>query len=69
MTLTEILAQIEGLLPEERAQIRRELDEMMCKHDMSAAPETLSAIQKEKRSTGDERGVPVEDVMDKPKPK
>ncbi len=68
MTLAEILAKIEGLSSEERAQVRRELDEMMSKHDMSAAPETTAAIQKEQRSVGDERGVPIEDVLLKPEP-
>lgn len=69
MTLDEIMAKISGLSPEERAQVRRELDEMMCKHEMSAAPETLAAIHKEQSASGDERGVPIEDVMKRPEPK
>jgi hypothetical protein len=69
MTLAEILQKISGLSPEERAAVRRELDEMMSKHEMSAAPETLKAIKSEQRADGDERGIPIEDVMEKPKPK
>jgi hypothetical protein len=69
MTLEEIMQKITELSPEDRGVLRRELEEMLAKPEtQSVTPETAEALQAEQRAAGDERGLPAEDVIEKPKP-
>ncbi len=69
MTLEEIMQKITELSPEDRALLRRELEETLAKPEcQQVTPETARALQSEQRA-GDERGLPVEDVIEPPKPK
>jgi len=68
MTLAEIMQKITELSPADRAVLRRELEEMLSKPEMrDVSPETAKALHHEQR-TGDERSLPVEDILDPPKP-
>jgi hypothetical protein len=68
MTLTEIMQKIAELSGADRAILHRELQEMLCKRDVEeASPELRSQLSQECRP-GDERGVPIEDAMEPPKP-
>jgi len=70
MTLAEIMQKITELSAADRAVLRRELEEMLSKPEsQSVTPETAKALNTERRTTGDERGLPVEDVIEPPKPK
>ncbi len=70
MTLAEIMQKITELAPADRAILRRELEETLSKAETEEiTPETAKALNAERRATGDERGLPIEDVIDKPKPK
>jgi len=65
MTLTEIMAKISELSDEDRAILRRELEETLSKPEMQeCTPETAKALNQERVSSHDERGVPLEDVID-----
>ena len=69
VTLDEILQKIQELSPEEREVLRRELDCPMAKPECEeASPETIAALNQERRSSRDERGMPLEDVIEKPTP-
>ncbi len=69
MTLAEIMQKITELSPADRAVLGRELQEMLAKPETEhVTPETAQALQHEQRA-GDERGLPVEDVLEPPKPK
>lgn len=69
MTLAEIMQKITELSAADRAVLRRELEEMLSKSETRAiSPETAQALKHEQRA-GDERGLPVEDVIEPPKPK
>ena len=70
MTLAEIMQKITELSEADRAILRRELEETLPKPETQAVtPETAKALGEEQRATGDERGLPIEDVIDPPKPK
>jgi hypothetical protein len=70
MTLAEIMQKITELAPEDRAVLRRELEEMLTRPEaQQVTPETAKALNAEQRAAGDERGLPVEDVLEPPKPK
>ena len=70
MTLAEIMQKITELSAADRAVLRRELEEMLSKPEtLSVTPETAKALNEERRATGDERGLPAEDVIEPPKPK
>ncbi len=70
MTLAEIMQKITELSPKDRAVLRRELEEMLPKPEtQEITPETAKALNAERRVTGDERGLPIEDVIEPPKPK
>ncbi len=70
MTLKEILQKIQGLSPEDRDILRRELDEIVEKPDaQSATPQTVANLHKAQQSSHDERGLPLEDVLEPPRPK
>jgi hypothetical protein len=67
MTLAEIMQKITELSAADRAVLRRELEEMLAKPEaQSITPETASALQHEQRAAGDERGLPVEDIIEPP---
>jgi hypothetical protein len=69
MTLAEIMQKITELSPEERALLRRELEETLPKPEaQEVTPETAKALNAERRD-GDERGLPAEDVLEPPEPK
>ena len=69
MTLAEIMQKITELSPTDRTILRRELEEMLAKPETQAVtPETAKALHEEQRATGDERGLPIEDVLEKPRP-
>lgn len=69
MTLAEIMQKITELSPADRAVLRRELEEMLAKTDVEeASPELRSQLNQERRHAHDERGLPIEDVIEKPKP-
>jgi hypothetical protein len=68
MTLAEIIQKIGELSGHDRAILRRELEEMLSKPEsQEASPETVEALNKERRSSHDERGIPIEDVVKDPK--
>jgi hypothetical protein len=68
MGLEEILQKILHLTPEERETLRRELDCSLTKPEAQAVTaETGAAIEKEQQASHDERGLPVEDVIQDPK--
>jgi hypothetical protein len=70
MTLAEIMQKITELSAPDRAVLRRELEEMLSKPEhQSVTPETAKALHQEQSAAGDERGLPVEDVIEPPKPK
>jgi hypothetical protein len=70
MTLAEIMQKITELSAADRSVLRRELEEMLPKPEsQSVTPETAKALHAEQSAAGDERGLPVEDVMEPPKPK
>ncbi len=70
MTLKEIIQLIGRLSPADRAVLRRELEETLPKEDVeSATPETMVAVNKERRASHDERGMPIEDLINQPRPK
>jgi hypothetical protein len=69
MTLAEIMEKITQLSPEDRALLRRELEESLSKHDVEeATPEMRAQIDQAKTASGDERGLPIEDVIEPPQP-
>jgi hypothetical protein len=69
MTLAEIMQKITELSPEDRAVLLRELQETLPKSDVEeATPEKRAQISAEKSASGDERGLPIEDVIEKPTP-
>jgi hypothetical protein len=64
------MQKITELSDADRAVLRRELEEMLPNPEIqSVTPETAQALHDEQRATGDERGLPVEDVIEPPKPK
>ncbi len=64
MTLAEIMQKITELSGEERAVLRRELEEMLPKPEaQECTPETAKALNQERVSAHDERGMPIEDVI------
>ena len=64
MTLAEIMQKIGKLSPEDRALLRRELEEMLPKPDtQEVTPETAKALNQERVAAHDERGMPIEDVV------
>ena len=64
MTLEEIMLKIGELSGADRDILRRELQEMMSKPEtQEVTPETAKQLHQEKAASGDERGVPVEDVI------
>ncbi len=68
MTLAEIMQKITELSPEDRALLRREIEATLAAPDtQSVTPETARELTTERHS-GDERGLPVEDVLEPPKP-
>ena len=68
MTLAEIMQKITELSPEDRALLRRELEEMLPKPDtQEVTPETAKALNQERREARDECGIPIEDVVKDPK--
>jgi hypothetical protein len=68
MTLAEIMQKITELSAEERDVLRRELEEMLPKPECEeASPELRKELETERRS-GDQRGLPIEDAMEPPKP-
>ena len=70
MTLEEIMQKIEELSAEDRAVLRRELEATLCNPEIQdVTPETAQALQKERVASNDERGLPVEDVIEPPMPK
>ena len=70
MTLAEIMQKITELSPADRTVLRRELEEMLSKPEaQEITPETAKALKEEQSSAGDERGLPIEDVIEQPKPK
>lgn len=70
MTLAEIMQKIEELTGADRAVLRRELEEMISKPEaQEVTPETAKALNQERVASNDERGLPVEDVLEKAKPK
>jgi hypothetical protein len=70
MTLAEIMQKIGELSGDERAALRRELEEMVPKPETQAVtPETARELQKEQAASHDERGMPVEDIIGQSKPK
>ncbi|HEX4138813.1 MAG TPA: hypothetical protein VHY09_00580 [Candidatus Methylacidiphilales bacterium] len=70
MTLAEIMQKITELSPADRAILRRELEETLSKPEMrDVSAETAKALNVERRAAGDERGLPIEDVIEPPKPK
>ena len=70
MTLAEIMQKITELSAADRAVLRRELEEMLSKPEMrDIAPETERTLRHEQRAAGDERGLPIEDIIEPPKPK
>ena len=69
MTLAEIMQKITELTSEDRAILHRELEETLHKQDVEkASPEMREAIEKECASAGEERGLPIEDLIRDPKP-
>jgi hypothetical protein len=69
MTLAEIMQKITELSAEDRAVLRRELQETLSKPEhQEVTPETAKALHAEQSAAGDERGLPVEDVIEPPKP-
>ena len=69
MTLDEIMEKIGQLSAEDRALLQRELEEMLPKEDAeTATPEMRSQIAAEKSASGDECGLPIEDVIGQSKP-
>ncbi len=70
MTLAEIMQKITELPEADRAVLRRELEEMLAKPEaQQVTPETAKALNAEQRAAGDERGLPVEDIIEPPRPK
>jgi hypothetical protein len=70
VTPDEIFKKIQGLSPEERETLRREMDSELEKTvSESATPETVANLHREQQASNDERGLPIEDVLEKPTPK
>ncbi len=70
MTLAEIMQKITELSPADRTLLRRELEEMVPKPEtQEVTPETAKALHAEQSAAGDERSLPIEDVIEPPKPK
>ncbi len=70
MTLAEILQKIQELSGPDREILRRELDDVLEKPvGQSATPETVTHLHKVQQSSHDERGLPIEDVLENPQPK
>jgi hypothetical protein len=68
MTLAEIMQKIQELTGEDRALLRRELQEMLSKPEaQEVTPETAQALNRERVACNDERGLPIEDILEKPK--
>ena len=69
MTLAEIMEKITQLSDADRAILRRELEQTLATHDAEdATPVMRAEIAQEKAASGDERGLPIEDVIETPKP-
>ncbi len=69
MTLAEIMEKITQLSDADRAILRRELEQTLATHDVEdATPEMRAEIAQEKAASGDERGLPIEDVVGQAKP-
>ena len=69
MTLDEILEKIQKLSAQERALLLRELNVLPGKPETDcASPETAASLHREQQSTHEERGLPIEDVLEDPKP-
>ena len=70
MTLTEIMQKITALSAADRAILRRELEEMLSKPESECVtPEAAEALNQEQCASGDERGLPIEDVIEPPEPR
>ena len=70
MTLAEIMQKITELSAADRAVLRRELEETLSKPESQpVTPETAKALHQEQAASGDERGLPIEDIIEPPKPK
>jgi hypothetical protein len=68
VTLAEIMQKIGELSAEDRAILRRELEEMLPKPEtQSVTPETAKALNQERIASHDECGIPIEDVIKDPK--
>jgi hypothetical protein len=68
MTLAEIMQAITLLSAEDRAILRRELDEMVSRSDVEdVSPELRTQMDQERRSAHDERDLPIEDALEPPK--
>ncbi len=68
MTVDEIMQAIDKLSPEEREILRREVGASLTKPEtQDVTPETAAALHQVQRSSHDERGLPVEDVVCDPK--
>ena len=62
------MQKITELSAEDRAILRRELNEMLSKTDVEEiAPELRTKMDQERRSAHDERDLPVEDVLEPPR--
>lgn len=69
MTLDEILQKIQELSAQERALLLRELNVLPVRPEAECAtPETVATLHKEQQSSNDERGLPIEDILDDPMP-
>jgi hypothetical protein len=69
MTLAEIMQKITELSAEERALLRRELEQTLSKPEaQEVTPETAKALGEERIASGDERGLPIEDVLGQTNP-
>ncbi len=65
MTLAEIMQKIEELSAADRAVLRRELEESLPKPEaQEITPETAKALNQERVASNDERGLPVEDIIE-----
>jgi hypothetical protein len=70
VTVDEILQKIQGLSAEERSLLLRELNTFPGKPEAECAtPETVTSLNQEQQNSGEERGLPIEDVLEDPKAK
>jgi hypothetical protein len=70
VTLEEIIQKIQELSPQDRTLLLRELDALPGNPETECAtPETVASLNQAQQSSHDERGLPIEDILENPKAK